>query len=150
MVVKNVQKILLRDLEILKTEISAYQNEQNLWKIDKNISNSAGNLCLHLVGNLKTYIGRCLGKIEYVRDRNAEFYMKNIPKIELLTKIETTISVVEKALENFPEEDLQNDFPFNENDHHEPFSIEFYLIHLTTHLKYHLGQINYHRRFFDQ
>ena len=28
-------------------------------------------------------------------------------------------------------------------------STEFLLIHLTTHLAYHLGQINYHRRLLD-
>lgn len=28
-------------------------------------------------------------------------------------------------------------------------STEFFLIHLSTHLAYHLGQINYHRRLLD-
>lgn len=31
----------------------------------------------------------------------------------------------------------------------EPMSTKYFLIHLSTHLSYHLGQINYHRRLFD-
>jgi uncharacterized damage-inducible protein DinB len=29
-------------------------------------------------------------------------------------------------------------------------TLEFLLVHLTTHLTYHLGQINYHRRLLDK
>ncbi len=80
-------KILFnRDLDKLKFEIESYENENSLWIIDKNISNSAGNLCLHLIGNLNTYIGAEIGKTGYVRNRPLEFSLKDIPKSELISK----------------------------------------------------------------
>jgi len=60
-------KIFKRDLNKLKTEINSYNNEANLWITTKDITNSAGNLCLHIVGNLNTYIGAELGNTGYIR-----------------------------------------------------------------------------------
>jgi hypothetical protein len=51
-------KLFERDLDKLKQEISAYTNEDDLWKIKDGIANSSGNLCLHLVGNLKHFVGK--------------------------------------------------------------------------------------------
>ena len=45
MVIETLQKIFKRDLEKLKQEIASYRNESNLWKVDKSIANSSGNLC---------------------------------------------------------------------------------------------------------
>ena len=47
-----------RDLKRLHKEIEAYTDEAVLWQKAEGISNPAGNLCLHLVGNLNEYIGR--------------------------------------------------------------------------------------------
>ena len=113
----------------------------------KGIANSAGNLCLHVVGNLNTYIGAELGKTGYVRQRELEFSLKDIPKAELLSKIDETIRVVEKALNDLTDEQLSEEYPvlvFAEKT-----STQYLLIHLATHLTYHLGQINYHRRLLD-
>ena len=41
-----------RDLTALEKEITAYSDERNLWITSKHIKNSAGNLCLHVIGNL--------------------------------------------------------------------------------------------------
>jgi len=71
-----LKSLIIRDLEKLKEEIAAYQNEEKLWHIEKNIANSAGNMCLHLVGNLNTYIGAAYGETGYVRNRPDEFALK--------------------------------------------------------------------------
>ena len=147
MVIETLQKIFKRDLEKLKQEIASYRDESNLWRIDKSIANSSGNLCLHLVGNLNTYIGAEIGKTGYVRDRDREFSQKNIPRDELVKMIEDTITVVANGLNKLKEEDLEKEYPllvFKEKT-----SIGFFLIHLTVHLGYHLGQVNYHRRLLD-
>ena len=147
MPIESLKILFNRDLNQLKTEIESYQNESDIWTIQKGISNSAGNLCLHLVGNLNTYIGAQFGNTGYIRNRPLEFSLKNIPKTELLSKIEATIMIVDNALTNISEEDLKMEFPllvFKEKT-----STEFMLIHLTTHLAYHLGQINYHRRLLE-
>lgn len=138
-------KILFnRDLNQLKVEIGLYQNESDIWKIQEGITNSAGTLCLHLVGNLNTYIGAEFGKTGYIRNRALEFSAKDIPRAVLLLKIEETIVVVNNALNNITEKELKMEFPILVFE--SKTSTEFMLIHLTTHLAYHLGQINYHRR----
>jgi uncharacterized damage-inducible protein DinB len=142
-----LQKLFKRDLEKLKQEIIAYHNESNLWIIDKGIANSAGNLCLHLVGNLNTYIGAEFGKTGYVRDRDLEFSQKNISQIQLVKLIDDTITVVANGLGKLKEEDLEKEYPLLVLK--EKTSTEYFLIHLAVHLGYHLGQVNYHRRLLD-
>ena len=88
MIIETVKIVLDRDLKRLKNEINLYSNEASLWKVEKQIANSAGNLCLHLLGNLNTYIGAELGKTNYIRDRELEFSLKDIPRAELIEKIE--------------------------------------------------------------
>ncbi|EJG03445.1 DinB family protein [Flavobacterium sp. F52] len=147
MILETLKTLFNRDLNKLKSEIESYHTESSIWTIDKNISNSAGNLCLHLIGNLNTYIGAEIGKTGYIRNRPLEFSLKNIPKSELVQKIEDTISVVNSALDNLTEADLEAIYP--QIVFEKEMKTGFFLIHLSTHLAYHLGQINYHRRLLD-
>lgn len=143
----NLKKVFRTDLEKLKTEIQQYSLEKNIWVIDKAIANSGGNLCLHLVGNLNTYIGAQLGNSGYIRNRPLEFSLKDVPRSELIRKIENTIIVVESTLDSLHDKDLSKPHPFRVFE--EETSIEFLLLHLSAHLAYHVGQINYHRRLLD-
>lgn len=147
MLVDTLRVLFDRDLHRLRNEIEQYKHEENIWKVEGTIANSAGNLCLHLVGNLNTYIGKELGNINYVRDRGLEFSLKGVPRQELLHKINATIEVVNKSLEHFDENSLLQEYPVLVFD--QKTTTEFLLVHLTTHLTYHLGQINYHRRLMD-
>jgi uncharacterized damage-inducible protein DinB len=144
MLIETLKSLFDRDLNKLKLEIESYQNESQIWAIDKNISNSAGNLCLHLIGNLNTYIGAEIGKTGYIRNRELEFSLKDVPRSELIEKIENTILVVNKALDTLTETDLEAIYPLVVFE--KEMTTGFFLIHLSTHLAYHLGQINYHRR----
>jgi len=144
MLIETLKSLFNRDLNKLKVEIESYQNESQIWAIDKNISNSAGNLCLHLIGNINTYIGAEIGKTGYVRDRPLEFSLKDIPKSELINKIEKTILVVNETLDSLTENDLEAVYP--QIVFEKEMTTGFFLVHLSTHLAYHLGQINYHRR----
>lgn len=147
MLTETLKTLFNRDLNKLKSEIKSYKNDANLWIIDKSIANSAGNLCLHLIGNLNTYIGATLGGSNYIRNREMEFSLKDVPKQKLINMIEATIIVVNETLDKITEEQLNSEYPmlvFQEKT-----STEFFLAHLTTHLAYHLGQINYHRRLLD-
>lgn len=147
MIIESLRSLYNRDLNKLKAEIDAYQHEENLWKTDKSISNSAGNLCLHLVGNLSHFIGAQLGNTGYVRHRELEFSLKDIPKAELIEKIEATTIIVDSVLSQLPEEDLRKEYPLVVFE--DKMTTDFFLIHLIAHLDYHLGQINYHRRLLD-
>ena len=144
---ETLRTLFARDINKLKTEIELYKNEKKLWLIDKNISNSAGNLCLHLIGNLNTYIGATLGNSGYIRNRELEFSLKDIPRAELISKIESTIKVVDNTLSNLNPEALFKEYPLVVFD--KPMTTEYFLIHLVAHLSYHLGQINYHRRLLN-
>jgi uncharacterized damage-inducible protein DinB len=148
MSVQTLKIFLQRDLKKLKLEIESYQDEKKIWLTEKRIANSAGNLCLHLVGNLNTYIGAELGKTGYVRNRELEFSQKYIPRMELVEKIDETIQMVETSLDNMKEELLDEQYPTLVLA--EKITTGSLLMHLATHLAYHLGQINYHRRLLDQ
>ncbi|HKO75641.1 MAG TPA: DUF1572 family protein [Flavobacterium sp.] len=145
--IETLRTLFNRDLNKLKLEIALYQNESKIWYVDKNISNSAGNLCLHLIGNLNTYIGAQIGKTNYIRNRELEFSQKDIQQTELITKIDATIIVVNNSLNQLTDDNLKEEYPLLVFE--TKTSTEFLLIHLTTHLAYHLGQINYHRRLLD-
>jgi uncharacterized damage-inducible protein DinB len=147
MITEVLNSIIKRELLKLKTEIESYKRESNLWCVEKNIANSGGNLCLHLIGNLNTYIGAILGESGYIRDRDAEFSLKNIPRKELIQRIEDTIQVIDHVLPKLTAEQLEREYPIIVLK--EPTSTAFFLVHLATHLTYHLGQINYHRRLID-
>jgi len=147
MPVETLRKLFKRELGKLKTEIELYSDETILWIIKKDISNSGGNLCLHLVGNLNTYIGSELGRIGYVRDRVGEFANKNIPKGKLLSMVDETMKTVDEVLEKLGDDDLHKIYPVEVFK--KPMTTEYFLMHLATHLAYHLGQINYHRRLLD-
>jgi len=144
MLIETLKSLFNRDLNKLKVEIESYQNESQIWAIDKNIANSGGNLCLHLIGNINTYIGAEIGKTAYIRNRPLEFSTKNIPKAELIKMIDETILVVNKALDSLTETDLEQIYP--QIVFEKEMTTGYFLVHLSTHLGYHLGQINYHRR----
>lgn len=144
LLIKTVQKLLDRDLAVLEKEISTYPSDAELWKVAGDIKNPAGNLCLHLCGNLQYYIGAVLGNSGYVRNREAEFSTKGLSKEELLNEIAKTRKAVSKALENLNPTVLETIYPVEVFK--DPMTTGYFLIHLSAHLGYHLGQINYHRR----
>lgn len=147
MLTDTLKSLFKRDLIRLKVEIDSYQSESNLWIVEKGIANSAGNLCLHLIGNLNTYIGANLGQTGYIRNRELEFSLKDISKQELIEKIEETIKVTDQTLSKLTPEQLEAEYPFLVLE--EMTSTQFLLVHLLTHLTYHRGQISYHRRLLD-
>lgn len=147
MLLPTLTKLFERDLNKLKKEISLYQSEKALWTIDKGISNSGGNLALHLIGNLNTFIGAQFGNTGYVRQRELEFGAKDIPQHKLIQDIDSTIIAVLQGLGKLEESDLEKEYPIVVFE--APMTIGYFLVHLATHLTYHLGQINYHRRMLD-
>ena len=137
------KEFYLRELDNLHKDISAFTDESKLWAIAGDIKNSPGNLCLHLIGNVNHFIGAMIGKNGYVRKREEEFALKNIPRAQLLADINATKVVVEKVLSNLDDAELQKDFPVEILGKH---STEYMLAFFIAHFTYHLGQINYSRR----
>ena len=140
---ESLNQLYHRDLDKLATEISLYKNEEDLWKLSGDIKNTAGNLALHLVGNLQHFIGTIMGNTDYVRDRENEFSVRNVPREELFSEIKATKKVIDQVLPTLTDEMLasatSDKIPFDVTN-------EQFLLHPYGHVGYHLGQINYHRR----
>ena len=85
-----------------------------------------------------------LGKNGYARNRDAEFGSRDIPRAELLREIDNAIAAVDIGMSTISEEDLRKPFP--EKVGGVSSSTGAFLAHFATHLAYHLGQVDYHRR----
>ena len=133
-----------RDLLKVKEELHLYPDEKSIWNIKSGISNSGGTLCLHMAGNLLHFIGALLGHSGYVRERDKEFSLRDVPRQELLHQIDQALAVIKTTLPALTDEQLKKDFPLEK--HGKIVSTEHMLVHLLAHLGYHLGQLNYHRR----
>ncbi len=147
MILKEIKSLFTRDLERLRQEILLYKSEEIIWANTATVPNSAGNLCLHIIGNLNHFLGHALGNTGYTRNRPLEFSQKHIPRNEIAAQLNQTSETVQKVLDNLYAGDLEKTFPIIVFEKEE--SIGFMLMHLTTHLSYHLGQVNYHRRLLD-
>lgn len=141
---KELNQLFQRDLDKLGQELMGYSDETKLWVIDQQIANSAGNLTLHLFGNLRHFIGMDLGGVAYVRNRDREFGAKGEPREALIAELDEVKKTVANALLNL-EPDRLGDMSIHAFFGY-PMSIGYFLIHLYGHFNYHLGQINYHRR----
>lgn len=144
----SLKKLFERDLDKLAVEMNLYSDEKDIWRVRGETKNTAGNLCLHLCGNLQHYVGVGLGKSEYVRNREKEFSERDVSREDLLKEIAKTKATVSLALENFESSLLDATYPLPVFDY--PMTNSYFLLHLLGHLNYHLGQINYHRRMMDR
>ena len=139
-----IARFLVRDLASLRRELEAYPEEALIWSLPPGAPNSAGTLALHAAGNLQHFVGTLLGGTDYVRDREAEFETRGLSRNGLLDKLaaaEATIASVLPALDA-----SALDRPFPEPMRGETLPTGRVLIHLSIHLAYHLGQVDYHRR----
>ncbi len=147
MLIETLKTLFDRDLAKLHTEIAAYRDEKNLWKTREGITNPAGNLCLHLVGNLNAYVGAVFGETGYVRDREAEFARRDVPRETLLAMVDQTREMLPPALDRITPAQLGATYPIRIFP--QKTTVEYMMVHLAAHLAYHLGQVNYHRRLLD-
>lgn len=135
---------LIRELEAFQREIALFPDDESVWRTVPGITNSVGNLALHVSGNLRHYVGTVLGGTDYVRDRAAEFGRTAGTRRELIEEIGAAITVIREVLPSVPENRLATMFP-------EPLlgvqmRTRRLLIQLPVHLAYHLGQAGYLRR----
>lgn len=136
-----------RDLKKLKAEIELYADEADLWEKPGEVPNTAGNLCLHLNGNLQHFFGAILGDTGYVRDRDAEFSTTGVSRGQMLADIDVTLGVVRSTLAKLTDADLAATYPIEVFG--KPMTTGWFITHLSTHLTWHLGQISYHRQTID-
>jgi hypothetical protein len=141
-------EIYERDLAKLKHEVEQYSDAADMWMIGGDITNSGGNLALHILGNLQHFIGATLGNTGYVRDREREFSDEGVPREEMIDLIDKTRAAVTETLRNIRPDQLDENYPLEVLG--TVPKTGYFLTHLATHLNYHLGQINYHRRILSK
>ncbi|HEX9641841.1 MAG TPA: DinB family protein, partial [Candidatus Krumholzibacteria bacterium] len=90
------------------------------------------------------FIGAKLGDSGFARDREVEFSRRGVPRVELSAMITECAAVVDRTLAGLEESRLSAEYPMVFAGG--PLRVHAFLLHLATHLAYHLGQIDMHRR----
>ena len=143
--IEPLREVLLRDLEKLRLEVEAFDDDADLWNHLPGTTNSPGVLAVHICGNLQHFIGATLGHTGYVRNRDAEFAADGLSRADVLAEIDRAREAVSEGLSKVDDATLEAEFPIDK------FlggrSTAFALLHFLGHINYHLGQINYARRF---
>ena len=137
-------ELFRRDLTRLMQELQAFSGEDALWRVAPGVTNSAGNLTLHVEGNLREYVGRQLGHVPYTRQRNLEFSLRALPAGDLVQRIGAVKELVPGIVAGLSPAQLEAMYPEMVFGAH--ISTRQLLLSLYGHLNYHMGQIDYLRR----
>ena len=141
---QDLAALFRRDLTRLAQQIDAFPDDQLIWEHAPGITNSAGNLALHLEGNLREFIGRILGDIEYRREREKEFSDKGATRADVTARARDLAALIPKVLESMTAHQLDALYPIEVLGGQ--LTTQQFLIHCSGHFNYHLGQIDYLRR----
>ena len=144
-----IASLMSRELASYSRELDLFPDEALIWATAPGVSNSAGNLALHVAGNLQHFVGATLGDTGYVRDRDFEFSARGLSREALHAELSTASRVVTAVLGSFPESRLQEIYPdILGGGVRLPTGL--FLQHLSSHLAFHLGQVGYLRRVLTQ
>ncbi len=144
MLLDELKMFLLRDIAALERELELYPDDSSVWQSVTGLPNSAGNLILHVSGSLQHFFGALLGNSGYLRNREAEFSRRDVPRSELRQELAAARKGVLAGFEHLTEQSLEQPFPARITD--SDLSTRLTILQFVTHLAYHLGQIDYHRR----
>ena len=144
MLLSIVERTLLRELAAMRRSVEAYPDDASVWAERPGLPNAGGTLVLHIAGNLQHYLGHLLGGSDYRRDRAAEFARRDVTRDAMLADLHAATEAVQRAFALLTDETLVTPFP--ESVAGRTLPTGDVLVHLATHLAYHLGQLDYHRR----
>lgn len=139
-----VSAILARDLGAFRRSLAAYPDDAAVWRPAAGLPNSAGTLALHVAGNLRHFVGAVLGGSTYVRRREEEFATTGLSRGELDALLGRTAEEVQAVLDRLDPAALGRDLPAAAGGLR--VATGDFLVHLCTHLAFHLGQADAHRR----
>jgi len=118
-------------------------SEDQLWKKPSPVSNSIGNIILHLCGNITQYILSALGQVEDKRDRPKEFSAEGgYNRAELFSKLEKTVSDANKVIKGMNKKKLLKIYKVQG----EELSGVGIIVHVTEHYSYHTGQVAFYTK----
>lgn len=115
-------------------------SDEQIWWRPNEVSNSCGNLILHLCGNVRQWILSGVGGQPDVRKRSLEFSQREpLGREDLQRRLEGTVSEAVEVLNSLDETELL-----------ETHTIQIYTVstlqavfHVVEHFSYHTGQIAY-------
>jgi uncharacterized damage-inducible protein DinB len=139
-----VRHLMARELGAFAREVELFPDDDALWRTVPGVANSAGNLALHVCGNLRHFVGAVLGGSGYVRDREAEFATRSGRRGDVARLVRDTAGVVSSVLSRLTPQVLQAPYPQSHDG--AQLRCDTFLLHLCTHLAFHLGQAGYLRR----
>jgi uncharacterized damage-inducible protein DinB len=143
-IASDISRVLVRELESLQREIALFPDDESVWKALPGVTNSAGNLALHVAGNLRHFVGATLGQTGYLRDRPAEFSRRSGTRAEVMAELQNAIVDVQATLSHISVERWHAEYPIAVRDVHAPTAL--YMLHFCSHAAFHLGQVDYLRR----
>jgi uncharacterized damage-inducible protein DinB len=115
-------------------------SEEEIWWRPNSASNSAGNLVLHLCGNVRQWIVSHLGGVEFKRERDREFSEQGpIPRNKLVTQLRRTVRDACRVLARLSDDSLAGKHTI-QGLHVTGLDAVF---HVVEHFGYHTGQIIY-------
>ncbi len=141
---RDLAALFRRDLALVQMQVEAFPDDRLLWRTLPGIANPAGNLVLHLEGNLREFIGRQLGKRPYNRQRELEFSARDLGRDELAARITELTAIVPAVVGELSPVEMEAEYPQVVLER--ALSTQAFLMHLYGHLNWHLGQIDYLRR----
>jgi Protein of unknown function (DUF664) len=142
--IDELRRLLLRELHAFARDVELFPDDASLFRTLPGVTNSAGNLGLHVAGNLKHYVGAVLGQTGYVRDREAEFATRGVSRADVARELGEAAQVVDHVLARLPAAALEQPYP--EAVAGVVLPCRLFLMHLAVHLSFHLGQASYLRR----
>src|SRR5688500_14089271 len=142
--IETIATILRRDLAAVRRSVAAYPDDDAPWEERPGLPNAGGTLVLHVAGNLQHFVGAVRGGSGCRRDRDAEFARRGVSRTELAAEVDAADRALVLGCAALSAESLSAPYP-------EPIAgrtvvTRDFLLHLATHLAYHLGQLDYHRR----
>jgi hypothetical protein len=142
---QSMTALLQRELQAFERELDLFPDDQSVWQTVPGVPNSAGNLALHVAGNLQFFVGRVLGGSSYVRDRDREFSTRSGSRAEIIHELHSAAAAVRTVLPNLTSDVLDRRYPEQVVAGRGIQTLTF-LMHLCVHASFHLGQAGYVRR----
>jgi uncharacterized damage-inducible protein DinB len=114
--------------------------EKEIWWRPNGASNAAGNIVLHLCGNLRQWVISGLGGAPDVRERDLEFSERNpIPRRKLIRQLKTAVGEACEVIDGMSAESMLREFTI------QGFRVSglVAIVHVYEHFAYHAGQMTY-------
>lgn len=118
----------------------ALLTQAQVWTRPNDVSNSIGNLALHLRGNVQQWIVAGVGGRDFARDRPAEFAQRHaLPIDQILPPLQATVDQAARVISGLTAERLLERVTIQAYD----VSVLSAVFHVVEHFSLHTGQIVY-------